>query len=128
MFSFKIQIYEYKSSNFTFWNSKIFCKKQFFNMGSSDCEGLSQLHLELVDAYKKRFMLQNGQVAVLKCSPIWKKMRKSFKTLSELKFKFIPKVWKWEAMAYKIPLKRCSLKINSNSTFTLFSFKPDNLV
>ena len=59
-------------------------------MGSSDGEGLSQLYLELVDAYKKRFMPQNGQVAVLKCSPIWKKMRKSFKT-SEPKFKFIPK-------------------------------------
>ena len=25
-------------------------------MGSSDGEGLSQLYLELVDAYKKRFM------------------------------------------------------------------------
>ena len=30
-------------------------------------------------------MSQNGQAAVLKCSPIWKKMWKSFKTLSELK-------------------------------------------
>ena len=39
-------------------------------MESSDCEGLSQLHLGLLDAYKKRFMPQNGQVAVLKCSPI----------------------------------------------------------
>ena len=29
-------------------------------------------------------MPQNGQVAVLECSPVWKKMRKSFKTLSEL--------------------------------------------
>ena len=37
---------------------------------------------------KKRFMPQNGQVAALKCSPIWKKMRKSFKT-SEVKLKFI---------------------------------------
>ena len=44
-------------------------------MGSSDGEGLSQLYLELVDGYKKRFMRQNGQVAVLKCSPIWKKIR-----------------------------------------------------
>ena len=35
-------------------------------MGSSDYEGLSQLHLELVDVYKKRFMPQNEQVAVLK--------------------------------------------------------------
>ena len=37
-------------------------------MGSSDGEGLSQLYLELVDAYKKGFMPQNGQAAVLKCS------------------------------------------------------------
>ena len=37
-------------------------------MGSSDVEGLSQLYLELVDAYKKIFIPQNGQVAVLKCS------------------------------------------------------------
>ena len=72
-------------------------------MGSSDGEGLSQLYLELVDAYKKRFMPQNGQVAVLKCSPIWKKARKSFKTLSELKLKFISKAWKREAMAHKNP-------------------------
>ena len=80
-------------------------------MGSSDGEGLSQLYLELADAYKKRFMPQNGQVAVLKCSPIWKKMRKNFITLSERKLKFIPKAWKREAMAHKIPLKGCSLKI-----------------
>ena len=38
-------------------------------MGPSDGEGLSQLYLELADAYKKRFMPQNGQVAELKCSP-----------------------------------------------------------
>ena len=38
-------------------------------------------------------MPQNGQVAVSKCSPIWKKMRKSFKTLSDFKaqVKLIPK-------------------------------------
>ena len=60
-------------------------------MGSSDGEGLSQLYLELVDAYKKRLISQSGQVAVLKCFPIWKKTRKSFKTLSELKLKLIPK-------------------------------------
>ena len=83
----------------------------FFNHGSSDGKGLSQLYLELVDTYKKRFMPQNGQFTVLKCSQIWKKIGKSFKTLSELKLKLIPKAWKWEAMAYKIPLKRCSLKI-----------------
>ena len=56
-------------------------------------------------------MPQNGQVTVLQCSPIWKKMRKSFKTLSALKLKFISKAWKREAMDHKIPLKGCSLKI-----------------
>ena len=66
MVSFKTQIYE-----------------EFLG-GPSDGEGLSELYLELVDAYRIRFMPQNGQAAVLKCSPIWKKMRKSFKT-SELK-------------------------------------------
>ena len=59
-----------------------------FNYGVLDGEGLSQLYLELVEAYKKRFIPQNGQVAVWKCSPIGKKMRKSFKALSELKLKF----------------------------------------
>ena len=78
-------------------------------MGSSDGEGLSQLYLELVDAYKKRFP-QSGQATVLKCSPIWKKVRKSFKT-SDLKLKFIPKAWKREAMTYKSPVQVCSLKI-----------------
>ena len=85
--------------------SRYFVKCDFFlTMGSSDGAGLSQLYLELVDAYKKRFMPQNGQVAVLKHSPMWKKMRKSFKT-SELKLKFIRKAWKREAMAHKGPLK-----------------------
>ena len=79
-------------------------------MGSSDGEGLPQLYLELVDAYKKRFMPENGQVAILRCSPICKKMTKSFKT-SELKLKFIPKAWKREAMAQKTPIKGSSLKI-----------------
>ena len=77
----------------------------FLIVGSSDDEGLSQIYLELVDAYKKKFMTQNGQVVALKRSPIWKKMRKSFKTLSELKLKFIPKACKRETMAHKIPLK-----------------------
>ena len=72
---------------------------------------LSQLYLELVDAYKKRFISQNGEVAVLKCSPKGKKMRNSFKTLSELKLKFISKAWKREAMAHKNPLNGCLLKI-----------------
>ena len=92
MFSFKIQMYECKHSYFTFWNFKIFCKVWvFLTMGSSDGEGLSELYLQLVGTYKKRFMAQNGQVAAFQSSPIWKKMRKSFKTLSELKLKFIPK-------------------------------------
>ena len=54
-----------------FETSRYFVKCVFFlTMVSSGGEGLSQLYLELVDAYKKRFMPQNGQVAVLKCSPI----------------------------------------------------------
>ena len=48
-------------------------------MASSDAEVLSQLYLEVVDAYKRRFMLQNRQVAVLKCFPIWKKWEKVLK-------------------------------------------------
>ena len=63
-------------------------------MRSSDGEGLSQLCLEFVDAYKKGFMPQNGQVTLLKCSPISRKIRKSVKTISELKLKFTPKAWK----------------------------------
>ena len=54
---------------------------------------ISQLHQELVNAYKKRFMCENGQVAVVKCSPIWKNIRKDFKTFPELtvNLKFILK-------------------------------------
>ena len=55
-----------------------------------DSEELLELYLELVDAYKKKFMPQNGQVAILKCSPIMKKMRKSFKALSVLKAQVYP--------------------------------------
>ena len=66
-------------------------------------------------------MPQNGQVAELKCSLIWKKMRKSFKTLSELKPKFIPKTWKRKAMAHKIPLTGSSSKIEI-LTLLLFLF------
>ena len=53
-------------------------------MGSSNAEGLLQIYLHLSDTYKKRFMSQHGQEGVLKCSAIWKKRRKRFKT-SELK-------------------------------------------
>ena len=89
-------------------------------MGYLDDEGFSQLYLELVDACKKRFMRQNGQVAVSKCCPIWKKMRKNFKTLPEHKLKFIAKAWKREAMAHKTTLKRCSLKIEILTRILLF--------
>ena len=58
--------------------SRYFVKCVFLTMGSSDGEGLSQLYLELVDAYRKIFIPQNGQGAVLKCFRIWKKMRKRF--------------------------------------------------
>ena len=91
-------------------------------MRSSDGERFSQLYLELADAYKKRFMPQNGRLAVFKCSPIRKKMRKSFKTLSELKLEFIHKAWKQEAMAHKTE------NGDLNAAFILFLFKPDNLV
>ena len=40
---------------------------RFFFNGSSDGKGLSQLYLELVDAYKNRFMPQNGEAAIVKC-------------------------------------------------------------
>ena len=45
-------------------------------------------------------MPQNGQVVALNCSPIRKKMKKSFKT-SELKAQVlsIKEAWKQEAMA-----------------------------
>ena len=48
---------------------------------------ISQLHQESVNAYKKRCMCENGQVAVVKCSPIRKNMRNDFKTFPELKKK-----------------------------------------
>ena len=73
-----------KHSNFTFWHLRYFVKCVFLTMGSSNAEGLLQIYLHLADTYKKRFMSPNGQEAVLKCSAIWKKRRKRFKT-SELK-------------------------------------------
>ena len=74
-------------------------------MASSDGEGLSRLYLKLVDAYKKRFMPENGRVAVLKCSTIWKKMGKSFKTLSDLILKFIPKLGNGKLWLTRPPIK-----------------------
>ena len=67
------------------------CRYSNLTMKSSDGAGLSQLYLELVDAYKKRFVPQNGQATVLKCSPIWKKMREFLKQYLSLKFTLIPK-------------------------------------
>ena len=84
--------------------SRYFVTCVFLTMGSSDGEGLSQLYLEFVDAYKKRFMSQNEQVAILKCSPIWKKIRKSFKTLPKLKDQVHSQkeAWKREAMTVQL--------------------------
>ena len=63
----------------------------------------------------------------MKMLSIWKKMRKRFKTLFELKLKFIPKAWKWEAMAHKTPFKGCSFgNRDSNSTFILFCLNLKN--
>ena len=95
----------------------------FFNHGvfPLDGEGLSQLYLKLVDTYKKRFLPHNGQVTVLKCSSMWQKLSKSFKTLFEFKLNFIPKAWKREAMAHKTPLKGSSLKIVILTRLLFFS-------
>ena len=84
---------------------------------------LSQSYLKLVNACKKRFMPQNGQIAVSKCSLLWKKMRKSFGK-SELKLKFI---WKFEneKLWLKNRLKGCSSKIEI--LILNYLFKPDNL-
>ena len=52
-------------------------------------------------------------------------MRKSFKRLSELKVKFIPKARRLEAMVTRTPLKVVCSNRDSNSTFILFFlFKP----
>ena len=78
---------------------------------------LSQSYLELVNAYKKRFMPQNGQVAIWKGSPLLKKTRSFGK--SELKLKFIRKLEN-EKLWLKTPLKGCSLKIEILTRFLLF--------
>ena len=57
-------------------------------------------------------------------------MRKSFKTLSELKLELIPKACKREAMAHIIPppplvLEGCSFKMGFQLDFYSFSFKPE---
>ena len=67
-------------------------------MASSDDFGkkILLLHQELVDAYKKRFMCENVHVATIKCSPIWKNMRKDFKTFFELKSQVNSQIESWK--------------------------------
>ena len=85
---------------FAFKISRYFFECSLLTMSSSDGEGLSQLFLALIHAYKKRFMPQNGQVAVWKCSPICKKMRKGFKTSAlEAKVHSQNEAWKRKDMS-----------------------------
>ena len=54
---------------------------------SLDSKEVSQLYVDLVDDFKKRFKPKNEQIAMLECSPIWKDLRKRFRTIPELKLK-----------------------------------------
>ena len=47
-------------------------------------------------SYKKRFMCENGQVAVVKCSPIWENVKKDFKTFPEFKSKVHSQIEAWK--------------------------------
>ena len=119
MFSFKIETYECKHSNFRFWNFKIFCKVWFFffTMKSSDGEGLWQLYLELVDA--NNIYSSKWASRCIKMLSIWKRMRRHFKILLELKLKFIPNQ-SLEMGSYGSPDPPSKLFIgnrDSNSTF-----------
>ena len=77
-------------------------------------------------------MAKNGQVAVLKCSPIWQKMRKNFKT-SECKAQVHSQkeAWKREAMAVSagkgklLNLWKSSNRKNRNNKI---EFKQERLV
>ena len=62
--------YDYEIMNVNIRISRFEISRYFVRCDLDD-ERLPQLYLELFDAYKKRFMPQNGQVAVLKYSPIW---------------------------------------------------------
>ena len=68
-------------------------------MGSSDGEGLLQLYLELVDVFKKKIYASRWTSRHIKVLSSIEKLRKSFKTLSELKLKFIPKAWQRDAVS-----------------------------
>ena len=67
-------------------------------MASSDYVGkkIPQLHQELANAYKKRFMCEDGQVAVAKCSPTWINIRKNFKTFPEIKSQVHSQIEAWK--------------------------------
>ena len=41
---------------------------------------ISFLHQDLTIAYKERFLCENRHVAIMKCSQIWKNMRKECNT------------------------------------------------
>ena len=66
---------------------------------SSDGKEVSQLYLDHVDAYKKRFMPKNGQIAMLECYPICKNMRKRYKTIPELKAQVNSQMETWKSDA-----------------------------
>ena len=116
MFSFKIQMYECKHSIFTFWIV-------FFNHGVFRWWRIVTAIFRACWCLKgKIYAPQNGQVTVKKWEKV-NKMRKSFKTLSELKLKFIHKGWEREAMAHKTLLAHLNNNIGCvlfMSTFTGF--------
>ena len=76
MFLFKIKYMNVNIRISRFEISRDFLKCDFLTMGSSDDERLSQLYLELFDAYKKRFMPQNGQFVVLSAVQYARKLEK----------------------------------------------------
>jgi len=57
---------------------------------------ISQLHQEFITAYKERFACENKHVAVIKCSPIWQKIRKEFKTFPQLKSQVFSQIEAWK--------------------------------
>ena len=57
---------------------------------------ISQLHQEFVTAYKERFSCENKHAAVIKCSPIWQKLRKEFKAFPQLKSQAQSQIATWK--------------------------------
>ena len=72
--------YDYEFMNVNIRASR-FENSTYFAKFDLDGERLPQLYLELVDAYKKRCIPQNGHVVVLKYSPIGKKNEKKFQNI-----------------------------------------------